>query len=281
MDEYTEYLDILKDKSPKTQSVYRTYLELFFKHFNIVIVKDIGKLKAKDFVEFRDFVTGGVSTKNLALQVVKIFMGFLAERKYIKNMEEVRMIKNLKQPKKVGRFLNDEEKTKLIDAAKYADVKAILAMMIYGGLRRDEIVKLKKSDYVDGHITIHGKGNKERRMKVFPMVKELVDTYLAKRKDDCDYLFVAHRSIGGTVHGLTGQAIWTQVKSTCIRAGIDPSLVHPHTLRHTFISSLVNNGVNMVLVRDLAGHSSIATTERYSHSQSSVLDSIIDSQGIK
>jgi site-specific recombinase XerD len=278
MDEYTEYLAILKDKSIKTQIVYKTYLELFFKHFNIVTAKDIDNLKAKNFVEFRDSVNGGVTTKNLAFQVVKIFMNFLGERKYVKNLEEARMIKNLKGPKKVGRFLNDEEKNKLIAAAKYSDVKAILAMMIYGGLRRDEIVKLKKEDYVEGHITIHGKGNKERRMKVFPMVKELVDDYLAKRKDNCEYLFVAHRSIGGVVHGLTGQSIWSQVKATCIRAGIDPKLCHPHTLRHTFISSLVNNGVNMVLVRDLAGHSSISTTERYSHSQSSVLDSIIDSQ---
>ena len=278
MNEYTEYLQILKDKSPKTQITYKTYLELFFKYFNIETIKDVNNLKAKNFVDFRDSINGGVSTKNLGLQVIKIFMGFLAERKYIKNLEEIRMIKNLRQAKKIGRFLNDEEKIKLIAAAKYADVKAILAMMIYGGLRRDEIVKLKKEDYVDGHITIHGKGNKERRMKVFPMVKELVDAYLAGRKDSCEYLFVAHRSIGGVSHGLSGQSIWAQVKATCIRAGIDPKLVHPHTLRHTFISSLVNNGVNMVLIRDLAGHSSVSTTERYSHSQSSVLDSIIDSQ---
>ena len=276
--EYNEYLQILKDKSPKTQLVYRTYLELLFKHFNIAIIDDINKLKAKDFVDFRDFVNGNATTKNLAIQVIKIFMNFLAERKYITNIEEIRIIKRLKQPKRVGKFLTDEFKKKLIDAAKYADVRAILTLMIYGGLRRDEIVKLKKSDYVDGHITINGKGNRQRRIKVFPLAKEYLDKYLAGRKDDSEYLFVAHRSIGGVYHGLTGQSIWNQVRATCIRAGIDPKMVWPHLLRHTFASGLINSGTNMILVRDLMGHSSIATTELYSHSQSSVLDDVIDSQ---
>ena len=278
MEEYEEYLQILKDKSPKTQQLYQVYLEQFFKHFNIVSVEDIGKLKSKNFVEFRDSVSGGITTKNLSLTIIKVFMNFLAERKYISNMEEIRIVKRIKQPKKVTKILTDDEKKRLLDAAKYLDVKTILAMMIYGGLRRDEIVKLKKSDYQDGRILINGKGNRQRRIKVFPMVRELLDEYLANRKDDCDALFVAHRSIGGVVHSLTGQAVWQQVRSTCERAGIDPHLCHPHLLRHNFASGLINSGTNMILVRDLMGHSSIATTELYSHSQSSVLDDVIDSQ---
>jgi integrase/recombinase XerD len=111
------------------------------------------------------------------------------------------------------------------------------------------------------------------------MVRELLDEYLAKRRDDCEYLFVAHRSKGGIYHGLTGQAIWQQVKSTCVRAGLDPQAVHPHLLRHGFASGLINSGANMLLVRDLMGHSNLSTTELYSHSQSSVLDELIDSQG--
>ena len=278
MNEYNEYLDVLKDKSPKTQIVYKTYLELFFKHFSVVTVKDIGKLKAKDFVEFRDSVNGGVTTKNLAVTIIKVFMSFLSERKYITNMEEIRIVRRLKQPKRVTRILTDDEKKHLISSAKYLDVKTIIAMMIYNGLRRDEIVKLKKSDYRDGKILINGKGNRQRRMKVFPMVRDLLDQYLAKRKDDCDFLFVAHRSIGGVVHGISGQAVWNQVRSTCERADIDPKMVHPHLLRHGFASGLINSGANTILVRDLMGHSSVATTELYAHSQSSVLDDLIDSQ---
>ena len=118
-------------------------------------------------------------------------------------------------------------------------------------------------------------------MKVFPIVKELLDEYLSKRKDTCDALFVAHRSIGGVVHSITGQSVWAQVKSTCVRAGLDPSAVHPHLLRHGFASGLINSGANMLLVRDLMGHSNLSTTELYAHSQSSVLDELIDSQGTK
>ena len=277
-EEYEEYLQILQDKSEKTQLVYKKYLELFFSHFNIVSVEDINKLKAKNFVEFRHYVNGGNSTKNLSMTVIKVFMNFLSKRRYITNMEEVRIVEHLKADKKVTKILTDDEKKRLISAAKYLDVKTILSMMIYDGLRRDEIVKLKKSDYADGKILINGKGNRQRRMKVFPAVRELLDEYLAGRKDDCEYLFVAHRSKGGISHGLTGQAIFTQVKSTCVRAGLDPQAVHPHLLRHGFASGLINSGANMLLVRDLMGHSNLSTTELYAHSQSSVLDELIDSQ---
>ena len=157
-DEYQEYLQILEDKSEKTQLVYKTYLELFFKHFNITSVDDINKLKAKNFVEFRHSVSGGITTKNLSMTVLKIFMNFLAKRKYISNMEEIRIVERLKADKKVTKILTDDEKKRLIAAAKYLDVKTILSMMIYDGLRRDEIVKLKRSDYDGMHIIINGKG---------------------------------------------------------------------------------------------------------------------------
>ncbi len=278
MDAYNEYLEVLKNKSPKTVLVYTRYLEIFLKELNISSTKDIENLETKQLRFFRDSINGGESTKNLVVRIVKAFLNFLYSNEYIKNTSNIDRLETLKEPKKIKRFLTSEEKKSLIEHAKYSDVKAMLSLLVYEGLRRDEAVNLKKSDYENGYILINGKGNRQRRMKVNPVAKGYLDEYLSGRKDDCEYLFVSHRSHDGKFHKITGESVRIQVKTTCERAGIDPTNISPHSLRHTFISGLVNDGINMIHIRDLAGHSSSATTERYSHTQSDALDHIIDSQ---
>lgn len=278
MKEYDEYLEVLKNKSPKTLLIYSRYLNMFLDRFNIKFINDIKKIETKQLRSFRDEIAGNESTKNLAMRIIKAFYNFLYRNEYIETINGIGRLETLKEPKKVKRFLTGEEKVQLIKAGKYADVRAMLALLVYEGLRRDEAVNLKKSDYENGYILINGKGNRQRRMKMNPVAKGYLDEYLSKRTDDCEYLFVSHRSHDGKFHKISGESVRIQVKTTCERAGIDPVNISPHTLRHTFISGLVNDGINMIHIRDLAGHSSSATTERYSHTQSDALDYIIDSQ---
>lgn len=279
MDAYNEYLEVLKTKSPKTFLIYTHYLEIFLKEFKILSPKDIEKIETSQLLHFRDnIISGGSSTKNLAIRIILAYINFLYDNKKIHSKENIEQLKKLKEPKTVKRFLTDEEKARLIATAKYKDVRAMMALLAYEGLRRDEAINLKKSDYKDEHIIVTGKGNRQRRMKLHPLVKKLLDEYIQSRKDDCEYLFVAHRSKDEKVHGITGESVRIQVKTSCQRAGIDPKDVHPHTLRHTFASSLLSDGVSTINVRDLLGHSSVSTTELYAHTQQKNLDDIVTSQ---
>jgi len=278
MIEYTEYLDTLKNKSPKTLLLYKRYLDIFIEKFKINSPKEIEKLERKQLASFRDSINGSESTKNLIKRILKAFFNFLYENDYIKNTNNIDRLDTLTEPQVVKRFLTEDEKILLINSAKYSDVKAMIALLIFHGLRRGEAVNLKRVDYNGKYLHINRKRQHQDRIKLHPIVKQLLDIYLQKRKDDCEYLFVAHRSKDGKVHGITGESVRVQVKTTCERAGIDPSDIHPHTLRHTFASTLLNDGHSTIVVRDLMGHSSATTTERYAHTQKTYLDSIVASQ---
>ena len=204
---------------------------------------------------------------------VKSFFGFMAENGII--IEDP--TESLGTPK-VGRalpkFLTEDEITKLLEVSCKPGTNeghrdAVIMELLYAtGLRVGELVSLNVGDVntEESYIRCLGKGSKERIVHLYPKALQELMKYmqqarlglLGSRKQE-PALFVNHRG-----ERLTRQWIWSILKNYAQAAGIQSSIT-PHTLRHSFATHLLQNGASLRHVQELLGHSSISTTQVYTH----------------
>ena len=123
-------------------------------------------------------------------------------------------------------------------------------------------------------LVVLGKGNKERMIPFYPACGQLIQLYLKNArplwdKQKSDSLFINQK--GST---LTGRSIETIIKSCCIEAGLGEH-VHPHMIRHSFATHLLDNGADLRLVQQLLGHQNLSTTQIYTHVTVDRLNSVI------
>lgn len=143
--------------------------------------------------------------------------------------------------------------------------KAIIELMYATGLRVSELTDLTLDRYYadEQFIRVIGKGNKERLVPFGNYAKEAVVRYLYARQaahiKPNPYLFLSNRQ-----EKMTRQAIWKLIKKYARAAGI-PFEVTPHTIRHTFATHLLENGVDLRAIQEMLGHSDISTTQIYVH----------------
>lgn len=145
--------------------------------------------------------------------------------------------------------------------------RAMLELLYATGLRVSELVGMQphQVDLGRGVAQVVGKGGKERLVPLGDEAADWVSLYLASARPDlldhrpCDALFVSRRG-----RGLTRQAFWYRIKHYAAIAGIQSTL-SPHTLRHAFATHLVNHGADLRVVQLLLGHSSLSTTQIYTH----------------
>ncbi len=163
-----------------------------------------------------------------------------------------------KVPRRLPLCLSETEAAKLIDAAESPRDRAVLEIFYATGCRLAEVagMRVEHIDFPAGEIRVLGKGNKERIVLFGREAAAALRRYLAGRKTGP--LFrnnrgraLNHRSLAKIVHNVAG------------RAGL--SGVHPHTLRHSFATHLLNRGADIRFVQELLGHTSVSTTQIYTH----------------
>ena len=146
--------------------------------------------------------------------------------------------------------------------------RAMLEVHYATGLRVSELVALKLFEVGlnEGVVRVFGKGSKERLVPLGQVAQEWLELYLKETRPqllkgrNCDAVFVTNRACG-----LSRQMFWTLVKRHAARAGIDPTRISPHTLRHAFATHLINHGADLRVVQLLLGHADISTTQVYTH----------------
>ena len=179
---------------------------------------------------------------------------------------------------RVGRtlpkYLSEEEVTRLLDRAAQEGTSegqrdaTILELLYATGLRVSELVSLNVSDIdlQEFYLRCWGKGSKERIVYLYPKALACIKQYLINARisllgahRDQPALIVNHRG-----ERLTRQWVWTILKTLGKKAGITTRIT-PHTLRHSFATHLLQNGASLRHVQELLGHSSISTTQIYTH----------------
>jgi len=183
-------------------------------------------------------------------------------------------IKRPKNEKKIPVVLTKDEIQRLFQATQTPKSNLILQLLYSSGLRVSEIVNLKPTD-LDLNENIgwvrEGKGKKDRMIIISKKLSTKLIKFI-KKHDGWNYLFSINKP-------LTTRNIQKIVQLTTRKAGIEKS-VHPHTLRHSFATHLLENGVDIRKIQVLLGHASLTTTQIYAHVSSTELkkiDSPLDS----
>jgi len=161
--------------------------------------------------------------------------------------------------------LTEEQARALLKAAHTPWHRALLALLLFAGLRRSEAAAITSEDLdLDhGQLLVRGKGAKQRVVPLTPLVVEAIREYLPCRPEtQSNHLFVSR--VGG--RPIAGRVINRMLKRVLEDAGMDEQGITPHRLRHTFATHLIRNGVDVRTVQELLGHADLQTTARYLHS---------------
>lgn len=167
-----------------------------------------------------------------------------------------------KRPRQLPVVLSPEEVARLLEAALPGRDRALLDLAYSCGLRLKELLGLQVRDIDSGRMVLHiraGKGNKDRFVPLSPRLLELLRAYWNEYRP-ATWLFPGVQP----ALALTGGCVQRLCKRTAQRAGLVKH-VHPHTLRHSFATHLLEAGVDLLSVQALLGHSHFNTTAKYLH----------------
>jgi integrase/recombinase XerC len=221
------------------------------------------------------------TTRARRLAAIKSFYKFLARRKLI-DVSPARRIKAPKLPSLLPRAVPIDETFALMDAPGADAVlglrdRAMLELAYGAGLRVSELcgLDLDSVDRSAGIVRVLGKGNKERLVPVNPQALEALDAYLKRRpeltkKKPTHALFLNFR--GGR---LTTRSVERHLSKHALKAGLSRH-VTPHQLRHSFATHLLAGGADIRSIQELLGHSSLSTTQRYTHVSFEQLQAVYD-----
>jgi len=283
--EFLEYLEIERNRSNKTLRNYDFYLKRFINWLGSN--KKPEAIDAEKVRQYRLWLNRLVDTHNEPLKkntenyhliALRSFLKYLAKRDVMTMAPE--KIELMKMPDREVSFLEGSDLDRLLAAPlkfendsiliKYRD-KAILEMLFSTGLRVSELANLKK-DNVNlsrEEFTVVGKGRKSRVVFLSEQAKYYLKKYLEVRKDLNPFLFISHdlkskKEKNDKIQPLTPRSIERLVQKYARAAGITKP-VTPHTLRHSYATDLLQNGADIRSVQTMLGHSSITTTQIYTH----------------
>jgi len=286
-DEYQEFVKVVEaDKSSHTVRSYKSNLTHFFDDMSIQNLGDLETLTAKNIRKYMSDMktTKKPSSINARMRVIKAFCYWLIENNYMSN-NPLTGVKFFKETKKIAAVLTDEERDKIILSCKDIRSKFLMALMLYTGMRREEVTNLKIKDIENSRILIHGKGSKDRLLALNQYVSDLFVEYMQTRKDDCEYIFCSDRNFGeksGKWHKVSTESIRTSVKRAAELAGISPERIEKiscHTLRRTFACDLASGDANTFQIQAAMGHENILTTRRYiAHAGATIADKALMNQ---
>lgn len=273
---YLDYLEIEKNRSPKTRQNYERYLKSFLNFAEIKNEKNITSDAVRDFRLYlarRKTEKNEIYKKNTQSYYIIALRNFL---KYlIKNDFDVLSPDKIELPKIPQRQIeiieyNDLER--LLNAPdgnslKSLRDKAILEILFSTGLRISELCGLNRYfDLNRGEISVRGKGGKIRVVFLSERAKIAIKNYLNKRVDAEEALFISlTKSKNSKIIGrIIPRTIQRLIDFYGRKAGISKK-IHPHQIRHNFATDLLVNGADLKAVQELLGHASVSTTQIYTH----------------
>ena len=270
---FLEYLLLEKGYSKHTITAYKTDL-IAFNDF-CEVVYDLDSLVSINYVQVRSWVVSLVdadisnNTVNRKVSSLKSFYKFLQKIGEIET-NPLAKHKALKVPKKVQvPFTSKEINQVILNINKNKDFDSIrnklLVELLYStGIRRGELINIKERDIDKGNCTIKvlGKRNKERFVPILSSVLDTLNEYLRLRNEnqfDSEFLLITSKGnkIYETLVYRIINSYFSQVSSKVKKS--------PHILRHSFATHLLNEGADLNSVKELLGHSSLASTQVYTH----------------
>jgi site-specific recombinase XerD len=273
--EFESWLRVEKNLSPRSRTAYLYdlgRLQLFLAPENSTFdVLDVSGEQLRAYVHLlREDAGIGPRTLARTLSSIRVFFGYLVETNRLE-VNPAEVLEFPKLPQKLPVYLVETELRRLLGAPNAEEPpglrdRAMLHLLSLAGLRLQELVGLNLSD-LDFHgdsIKVMGKGSKERLLPMHPSVRGALEAWLKVRPDGPESRAVFLNRFGKR---LSGRMVQKLVDRYATEVGINPNLLSPHKLRHTFATLLHGNDVDLVEIQSLLGHSSLATTQIYTHVQ--------------
>lgn len=270
---FLEYLDAEKGYSSATMRSYATDLEQFEEFLktrktSLEQPDTITKDHIRGFMAELHRRNVSKSTVSRKLSSLRAFFRFLARKRLCGN-DPTMGIRNPKQEKTHPKALNVDQAIGMMEAAITPDPEGLrdlaLAELLYGsGLRVSEAMELDVFDVDSGVVRVMGKGRKERMVPLTNKSEERIKRWLEQRQafepvSGERALFLGKR--GKRLDRREANRILNRLAAA---AGL-PREVHPHMLRHSFATHMLEAGANLRSVQEMLGHSRLSTTQRYTH----------------
>ncbi|WP_337859900.1 site-specific tyrosine recombinase/integron integrase [Ferroplasma sp.] len=249
---------IIERKSFYTIKEYKFLLSGFLLYCN----KDISSINYEDIENYKHFI---VTVKNyskasqyLAMKALRLYYKF-------KNKEIPPNLIPPRRSQKMPVYLNEKDAGILINGTTNSRDHAIISVFLYTGVRVSELANLQLGDvdFDENIIYIHsGKGDKDRIVVMPEICHNHVKSYMKDRikiMSNNNYLFISNKKTK-----FNTSTIERMVKRVAKNTGIIKN-VTPHVLRHTFATSVLRNGGDIRFIQQILGHSSLATTQIYTH----------------
>lgn len=277
---YYQYLKLEKASSANTIDAYMRDLDKFLR-FVADEGKDFTQVELEDLHHFAALMVDvGISSTSLSriLSGVRSFYHFLVLGDVLE-MNPTELLEFPKKPQHLPDVLSVEEIDAIEEAIDLSQQegqrnKAIIETLFSCGLRVSELIGLKISDlFLDEmFIKVEGKGSKQRLVPISEKAVHELQLYFMDRNllaippEYQDYVFVSFRR----KKPLTRVMVFLMIKDLVAKAGVKKT-VSPHTFRHSFATSLLEGGANLRAIQAMLGHESIATTQIYTHIDTSRL----------
>lgn len=268
IDKFLNYLTIEKNYSSCTTANYKTDLydfDVFLNSRGGKDIKDIDYFLLRKFLSVLSERKLNKRTVSRKISTFKSFFKFIS-REGISSSNPAQSLIYPRLDKPLPKFLTEKEVIRVIEAPKLNDLlglrdRAILEFLYSTGARVSEMVALKieNVDLIGGMVKVKGKGRKERLLALGEPAVVSIKNYLDRRCDANQALFINKR--GGI---LTDRGVRFIVYKYIKKMAISLS-ASPHTFRHSFATHLLNRGADLRSVQEFLGHSSIATTQIYTH----------------
>ncbi|MDD2730775.1 MAG: tyrosine-type recombinase/integrase [Candidatus Portnoybacteria bacterium] len=285
--DYLAYLEVEKGRSKKTGENYAHYLKRFSDWAKVEKPSQIDMDLVREYRLYLNRLSENSRplkkiTQNYHIIALRNFLKYLAKRD-IKTLAAEK-IELAKQAPRQVEFLEGDELARLLgapggDSLRSLRDRALLETLFSTGLRVSEICQLNRDsvNLSKGEFSVRGKGEKLRVVFLSETAKAALKSYLDKRRDVEPALFVripkSKKSVSGGETAaqaklkklrLTPRSVQRLIKKYAVAAGITRR-VSPHTLRHSFATDLLVSGADIRSVQAMLGHSSITTTQIYTH----------------
>ena len=273
IDKYLQYLTIERNLAISTINSYKNDL-IKFKEF--LLGNDINdfsnqKIDSKLVLSFFSSLELSSSSKTRILSSLKGFYQFLINSAFLFHSPFVG-IKNTKIKETIPNTLNEHEVEailKTIDTNSLIGIRnyAIIDLLYSCGLRVSELTNLRMNQIIPNRqaLRVKGKGSKERIVIIGDLAYESLSKYLKLvrphfiSKESEEYIFLSYRG-----KKLDRQYIFDMIKELTMKTNINKK-VSPHTFRHSYATSMLNNGADLRSIQKLLGHQNIETTQVYTH----------------
>lgn len=283
IDKYLEHLKVVKKYSTKTiDSYYNDLLEYNeFLGNNFTNILDIDYDVVKEYMKFLYSLNINKNSISRKLSSIRGLYNYLV-REDILSDNYFNRINNPKKDKYLPKFLKDEELNKIFSVCNYDNPinqrnSVIIELLYATGIRVSELINIKISDIDINERTIKvlGKGSKERMVIFNNHTKKAINTYL-----DDGYHILNKNNTGYLILNKDGNRLSERyvrniINKLVTKAGLDIK-ISPHTFRHTFATDMLEEGSDLMTVKELLGHESLNTTSIYTHITNEQIRKIYD-----